>query len=142
MATKFVECPLQAISVAADDLDTDGITSEQATRKFFGNDGQLGGTRSKDAMNLRRVFDAESFEYAANNRFHALGRIAGIVKFELRIGGRLFHATTMRAMGSLSQEEFSGSLAYAYAWDDGRPPFVVWRRVAEGRLELCIIAES
>jgi hypothetical protein len=37
------------------------------------------------------------------------------VKFELGIVRWLLHATTMRSMGSISQGEFSGSLACVYA---------------------------
>jgi len=123
MPAQFIEGTLQAISVAADDLDTDGITSEEAIRKFFGNDGQLGSACGEDAVNLRRLSDAKAIEDAANERFYALWRIADFVQLELRIVRWLFHATTMRSMASISQGEFSGSLAYAYAWEWWQPPY-------------------
>jgi hypothetical protein len=114
---QLTERALKTIGIAADDLDTDGITSEETIRKFFGNDGQLSSACSEQAMKRRWVFDAQAIEYTAHQRFHTLWRIADFVKLKLRIARWLFHATTMRSMGSLSQEEFSGSLAYAYAWE-------------------------
>jgi hypothetical protein len=117
MLAQLVERSLQAISIAADEFDIDGFTREQATRKFFRNDGQFSSASGKHAMKLCRLLDAEAFEYAAYDRLHTLWRIVRFVKSELRIDGRLFHATTMRAMGSLSQGKFSGSLARAYAWE-------------------------
>ena len=43
MLVQFVERALKTIGVTTNHLDTDGITSEQAIRKFFGNDGEFGG---------------------------------------------------------------------------------------------------
>ena len=66
-------------------------------------------------MKRCRLGNAEAIEYAAHQGFHTLRRVADLAQLELGIVRWLFHATTMRSMGSISQGKFSGSLARAYA---------------------------